>query len=94
MIESNMGSMGMGMGTSLLSARSSSLNGIQQGFNRVDQAAENIAKVGATTSNANLNEVITESAIELQRGKLQVQASAKSLEVAEKTIGSIIDIKA
>lgn len=75
------------------SVANTSLYGIQQGYNRVDTAAQSIAEMGSkNSSNGNLDEVMLESAMELQRGKLQVQASTQALEAAEKTVGSIIDI--
>lgn len=68
----------------------SGLQGVQKGFSTVNQAADKIAKVGDSSDPSG---DLTESAVSLQQGKIQVQASAKVLETADKTIGSLIDIK-
>ena len=68
----------------------SGLQGVQKGFSMVNQAADKIAKVGDSSDPSG---DLTESAVSLQQGKIQVQASAKVLETADKTIGSLIDIK-
>ena len=64
--------------------------GIQKGLNTLNQASQNIAKVGQSEDPA---QDLTESAVSLLEGKLQVEASAKVVEVAGKTMGSIIDIE-
>lgn len=68
----------------------SGLQGVQRGFSTVNQAADKIAKVDSSSDPSG---DLTESAVSLQQGKLQVQASAKVLETADRTIGSLIDIK-
>ncbi len=66
------------------------VSGIQKGLNTLNQASQNIAKVGQSEDPA---KDLTESAVSLLEGKLQVEASAKVVEVAGKTMGSIIDIE-
>ncbi|PIE40630.1 MAG: flagellar biosynthesis protein FlgE [Gammaproteobacteria bacterium] len=68
----------------------SGLYGIQKGYSTMNQAADKIAKAG---SSLDPSADLTESAVALQQSKIQVQASAKVLETADKTIGSLIDIK-
>lgn len=68
----------------------SGLQGVQRGFGTMNQAAGRIAKVDTSD---NPSRDLTESAVSLQQGKLQVQASAKVVQVAADTIGSLIDIK-
>lgn len=66
------------------------LAGIQKGWNTLNQASARIAQVGASEDpGADL----TQGAVDLLQGRLQVQASAKVLETANKTLGSIIDIE-
>ncbi len=64
--------------------------GIQKGWNTVNRASAQIAQVGESADPAS---DLTKSAVSLMQGKLQVQASAKVLETANKTMGSIIDIE-
>lgn len=68
----------------------SGLQGVQKGFSTVNQAADRIAKIDKSD---NLAGDLTESAVSLQQGKIQVQASAKVIQTANDTIGSLIDIK-
>lgn len=64
--------------------------GIQKGFSTLNKASAQIAQVGVSEDPG---KDITEGAVSLMQGKLQVQANAKVLETASKTIGSIIDIE-
>jgi hypothetical protein len=64
--------------------------GIQKGFDTVNRASAQIARVGVADDPAT---DLTEGAVGLMQGKLQVQASAKVLETANKTLGSLIDIE-
>ncbi|MCG8312537.1 MAG: hypothetical protein MI976_04925 [Pseudomonadales bacterium] len=75
---------------SINSVLGSGLQGVQKGFSTVNQAADKIAKLNESSD---LETDITESAVSLQKGKLQVQASARVLETANRTIGSLIDIE-
>ena len=64
--------------------------GIHKGLNTVTRASSQIAQVGVSEDPM---KDLTEGAISLLQGKLQVQASAKVLETANKTMGSISDIE-
>ena len=75
---------------SIGSVLGSGLQGVQRGFTTVNQAADKIAKVNDSSDPSG---DLTESAVSLQQGKIQVQASAKVIETADSTIGSLIDIK-
>ena len=66
------------------------LAGIQKGFATVNKASAQIAQVGESEDPT---QDLTDGAVGLLQGKLQVQASAKVLETANKTMGSIIDIE-
>jgi hypothetical protein len=68
----------------------SGLEGISKGFAIAGGAADRIARLsegGVSASD------IASSAVDLLRGSVQVQASAKVLETEGKVIGSLIDIK-
>lgn len=67
------------------------LTGVQKGWDTLNKASAQIARVG--TSGDPMADITT-GAVGLMQGKLQVQASAKVLETANQTLGSIIDIKA
>ncbi len=65
--------------------------GIQKGFSQLNKASANIAQVSVSEDPM---KDLTDSAVDLLQGKVQVQASAKVLQTASDTIGSLIDIKA
>ncbi len=64
--------------------------GVQKGLGTLNKASAQIARVGVSEDPT---QDITKGAVGLMQGKLQVQASAKVLETANKTLGSIIDIE-
>lgn len=64
--------------------------GVQKGLGTLNKASAQIARVGVSDDPVG---DITQGAIGLMQGKLQVQASARVLETANKTIGAIIDIE-
>ena len=64
--------------------------GIQQGLNKMNKASQDAAAIGTS---ADPTSDLTESAVGLLQGKLQVQASAKVVEAHNKAVGSIIDIE-
>ncbi|MEZ5510231.1 MAG: hypothetical protein R3F47_10065 [Gammaproteobacteria bacterium] len=64
--------------------------GIQKGLGTVSKASAQIAQVGVSDDPTR---DLTDGAIGLLQGKLQVQASAKVLSTANQTLGSIIDIE-
>lgn len=65
------------------------MEGINRGYQLMNQAASRIAKV--ETSETPTSD-ITKSAVELQQAKIQTQASAKVLETENRVIGSMLDI--
>jgi hypothetical protein len=73
---------------------SSGLAAVQRGLNRVDQAAEQIAKTavsgGAETRPTDLMRPI----VELYRADLQTQAAVKLLRVEEKMTRRLLDVTA
>ena len=66
------------------------LNGINKGFSIAGGAAEKIANLSGSIDAA---ADVASSAVDLQRGKLQVQASAKVLEAEGDMLGSLINLK-
>lgn len=64
------------------------VRGVQSGFQRAETAAQSIASA-ATGEEVDLSE----AAVDLIRSENQVKASARVIEVADRTIGSIIDIE-
>ena len=68
----------------------SGLEGISKGFAIAGGAADKIARLSETGASAS---DVASSAVDLLRGSIQVQASAKVLETESKIIGSLIDIK-
>lgn len=63
--------------------------GIQKGLNNMNKASAEIAQLSVSDDPA---ADLTKSAVSLLESKVQVEANAKVLETASKTIGSIIDI--
>jgi flagellar hook protein FlgE len=87
------------------SAFGSGLAGVQNGQQRVNQAASdiasiNVAKPVAETPAANLNNIqaqpvdLATSLVDLQVGKEQVQAGAKVIKTADDVLGTLLDIRA
>lgn len=72
------------------SVLSSGLAGIQHGRNTVAKAADQIAKLNDSSQPS---EDITRSAVDLQQGKIQVQASAKVIAAHSDMMGTLIDIE-
>lgn len=64
--------------------------GIQQGLNKMNKASAEVAELSTSQDPAS---DLTESAVSLLQGKLQVEASAKVLETYNRTVGSIIDLE-
>ncbi|HFB66174.1 MAG TPA: flagellar biosynthesis protein FlgE [Aeromonadales bacterium] len=71
---------------------SSGFQAFQSAQQRVADAADRIAKNG-TTENSSLNDLAS-AVVDLKQGELQAQAAAKVIETENKTIGSLLDIKA
>jgi len=68
----------------------SGLDGINKGFGIVGGVAEKISDLNQSEDQG---ADIASSLVDLQRGKLQVQASAKVLEAEGEMIGSLINLK-
>ena len=66
------------------------LAGIHKGMDTLNKASAQIARVGVSQDPA---ADLTEGAVSLLQGRLQVEASAKVLSTVNKTLGSIIDIE-
>ena len=66
------------------------LEGIQKGFGMLNKASAQIARVGVSEDPGR---DLVEGGVDLLKGKLQVEASAKVLATANKAMGSIIDIE-
>jgi len=71
---------------------SSGFQAFQNAQQRVTSAADRIAKNG-TSENSSLND-LAGAVVDLKQGELQARAAAKVIETENKTIGSLLDIKA
>ena len=65
--------------------------GIQRGIQQIEGSAASSAS--AESFNGTRNDLV-DSLVGMQKGKLQVQASAKAVQATNDIIGSLIDIKA
>lgn len=63
--------------------------GVQKGLNTVTRASAQIANVAVSEDPSR---DLTTGGVDLLRGKIQVQASAKVLDTAHETLGTLIDI--
>ena len=75
-----------------ISALSSAVTGIQRGIDNLNRDANTIARTAITDSVASPE--VLDAMVGLQEAKLQVQASAKVVETADETIGSLLDVMA
>jgi flagellar hook protein FlgE len=95
------------MQISASSAFNSGLSSVQNGQQRVNQAATDIASASASLpkpvaesaapnpSNSQAQQVdLASSLVDLQIGKEQVQAGAKVIKTADDTLGTLLDIRA
>ena len=73
-------------------ASASGFQAFQNAQQRVAGAADRIAKNG-TTQNANQTD-LAKAVVDLNQGSLQAKAAAKVIDTQNKTIGSLLDIKA
>ncbi len=71
---------------------SSGIQGVQNGYDQLNRSADQIAKANIPPEEGGPEELYT-PAVEQISGKQQVQASAKVIQAASDTLGSIIDIK-
>lgn len=73
-------------------ALTAGLAGIQRGEQKVTQAAQEV--VSATTDRpVSQTSNLAKSLAEQEEGRRQVEASAQVVQAADKTIGSLVDIK-
>ncbi len=70
------------------------LAALHKGFNRIDQAAEQIAKasVGMETNGQPLD--LIKPVVELQAADLETQAAIKLLDVEHETVGALLNVRA
>ena len=71
----------------MLKAIDSSLQGINAGFDRLNRAAERIARDGAGGD-------VTGNLVDIMKARQEVRINATALRVADDTIGTLIDILA
>lgn len=76
----------------ITSLMSNATAGIQNGFDMLNRASGDIARVG-TTRDADAKD-IAESLVQLKLGKQQVVASAQMVKTADQLLGYLIDEKA
>ncbi|GAC26844.1 hypothetical protein GMES_4578 [Paraglaciecola mesophila KMM 241] len=73
-------------------AFASGLQGVQRGTEQVTQASRDIASLnGDTQQGSSSSANLTDSVVDLQTGAIGVEASAKVLDVANDTIGTLLD---
>ncbi|MFY0641032.1 MAG: hypothetical protein JXR16_08300 [Bermanella sp.] len=73
-------------------ALSAGLAGIQKGEQQVTQAAQQVASA-STERPVSPNQDVAKALLEEKEGQRQVEASAKVVQAADQTIGSLVDIK-
>lgn len=73
----------------------SSLQGIQRGYQSLNQASQDIAAYTVNAGNGDSDaRDLTSAAVELKRAEIQVKSSAESLRTADETLGSLLDVVA
>jgi hypothetical protein len=65
------------------------LSGINRGMANLSQDARVIAQGSVANGNS-----VTDALVDAQTQKLDVEASVKALQIADQTLGSLLDIKA
>ncbi|MGR6872760.1 hypothetical protein ACU6U9_15150 [Pseudomonas sp. HK3] len=73
-------------------ALSAGLAGIQKGEQQLTQAAQQVASA-STTRPVSPNQDVAKALIEEKESQRQVEASAKVVQAADQTLGSLVDIK-
>ncbi len=71
------------------SAVQNSLSGIDRGMANLSQDARVIAQGSVASGNS-----VTDALVDAQTQKLDVEASVKALQIANQTLGALLDIKA
>ena len=86
-------------------AMNAGLAGIQQGQQKLTQAAQEVASAGTGSANTDRpvqpnqaatpsqNTDLAKSLLDQEEGQRQVEASAKVVDTANQTLGSLVDIK-
>ncbi len=74
------------------STYSSALSGVQRGMNRLNQAANDIARSGTTDQKADVIDV-TKGLVEAKQAENDVEASLFTIKVADTMVGSLLDIR-
>lgn len=82
----------MQIGVSGTGALGAGIAGVQRGEEKVTQAAQEVASATTDRPVSQTSE-LSQALSEQEDGRRQVEASAKVLEAADKTIGSLVDIK-
>ena len=85
--------MAISLNSNINSAFANGVQGIQRSSDQVAEAAQDIANVnGDLQRHSNASSVnLTDSIVDLKTGALGVEASAKVLDVANDTIGTLLD---
>lgn len=71
---------------------SAGVAGVQKGYDTLNRSADTIAKANIPPEDGGPDEIYTPLTQQVS-GKVQVQASAKGIQAASDTLGTIIDIK-
>ncbi|MFP8966402.1 hypothetical protein ACKC9G_07500 [Pokkaliibacter sp. CJK22405] len=66
----------------------SGMVGMQRGFSQLDQSAQSIASASTTPEGD-----VQDGLLGLPQGKIQVQASARVMDVADSMLGTLLDIR-
>jgi len=66
--------------------------GVKTGYDMLNRSADQIAKANIPPEEGGPDNLVN-PIVEQQLGKIQVQASAKVIETASETLGTIIDLK-
>ena len=76
------------------SVMATGMAGVHAGFQRANDAAQDIAQM-ATKESASGNAIndVTEAVVDLKVSELQVEASAKVVQTADDMMGTLINIK-
>lgn len=69
------------------------LTAVQRGFNRVDQASDQIVKASMDGNVEGRPSDLIKPVLELRETDLETQAAVKLLDEENKTIGTLLDIK-
>lgn len=77
--------------SAVMSAMDSGLYGMQKGLSQIQMSANRIA--GEDKSSMDSTQLV-EDVVNLNQGKMQVQASAKVVQSASETLGTLLDVNA